>query len=58
MIYRVNKHLELHVDIEAESPEEAIDKMLGMDDNTFMVDECDYEAVRLDGKGNVLWEEE
>lgn len=43
-LYRVWKTLSLHVDVEAETEEGAIEAMLDMDDNEFVVDDCDYGA--------------
>lgn len=42
--WTVRKTLELEVIVEAETEQEAVDKMLDMDDNQFVVIECDYEA--------------
>ena len=42
--YTVWKDLSLRVDVEAESAEEAIDKMLDMDDTEFEVAACSHGA--------------
>jgi hypothetical protein len=42
MKYTIYKDLRLSVEVEADSPQEAFDKQLDMDDNTFTVEECDY----------------
>ena len=47
-VFRVWKTLHLHVDIGADSPEEAVEEMLDMDDDTFVVDDCDYGADVID----------
>lgn len=46
--YTVFKEMLLSVEVEADSPEEAREEMLDMDDNTFAVVECDH-WVELDG---------
>lgn len=46
--FRVWKTLGLHVDVEAETVEGAINKMLDMDDTTFVVDDCDYGADEIE----------
>lgn len=41
-MFAVEKALVLSVEIEADTPQEAIDKMLNMDDNEFVVLSCEY----------------
>lgn len=48
--YKIYKELTLRVVVEADSPQEAYDRMLGMDDTTFEVVECEYEMYTHDGE--------
>lgn len=43
------KTLELEIEIEAATAQEARDKMLEMDDTTFTVTDCDHGVRDLDG---------
>lgn len=48
--YKIYKELTLRVVVEADSPQEAYDRMLNMDDTTFEVVECGYEMYAPDGE--------
>jgi len=47
--YTIRKSLELEVTVEAMTAQEAFDLQLEMDDNMFVVNECDYVVLNEDG---------
>lgn len=50
MKYTITKKLDLVFEVEAESAQDAYNKMLDTDDNTFVVNDCQYEIYDADDK--------